>query len=602
MLLRVLRLWRYLFKYKVRFFIMIFVGLFYGVVNTSIAGLAGFLTKLIDPTVPIDNATVLIPKVIVNSSFFQYIISVYPAIVSKYSLFYISLVGFFVFVILLSVGIYFQNYFGGWISTRVTMDLREMIAGHLLSLDFSFFIRSKSGDIISRVGGDLSSITSILNSSVILLTRPFALLICLIYVFYINWQLALWGLIGVPVAAVAMRKMSRKIRFTSKLSREKGANVTDVMIQFLRGIGTVKAFNCEKFELDNFNKYNEELFAISTKQMRAACSERPITSLTSKLGIFLVVFIGGNMVLSGKLDFNEIVSFIAALSFMYAPGKELSKLNAEIQANIPGAERVFEILDSENKIKEGDKVLDDFKQEMVFKDVCFSYIDGEPVVKNFNLTVKKGETVALVGPSGAGKTTIVNLILRLYDVNNGSIEIDGFDIKDLTFESLRDKLALVGQSPFFFSSSIAENISYGNKEMARERIIQAGKAANINNEIMALPEGYDQQVSENAGNFSGGQKQRLSIARAICKNAPILLLDEATSALDSLNEKQVQDSLDRLMVGRTTIVVAHRLSTVKNADKIVMMKNGCIIGIGKHLDLIASCSEYAQLVELQGLN
>ncbi len=602
MLLRVLRLWRYLFKYKIRFFIMIFVGLFYGVVNTSIAGLAGFLTKLIDPTVPIDNATVLIPKVIVDSGFFQYLISVYPAIVSKYSLFYISLGGFFIFVIFLSVGIYFQNYFGGWISTRVTMDLREMIAEHLLSLDFSFFIRSKSGDIISRVGGDLGSITSILNSSVILLTRPFALFICLVYVFYINWQLALWGLIGVPVAAVAMRKMSRKIRFTSKLSREKGANVTDVMIQFLRGIGTVKAFNCERFELDNFNKYNEELFTISTKQMRAACSERPITSLTSKLGIFLVVFIGGNMVLSGKLDFNEIVSFIAALSFMYAPGKELSKLNAEIQANLPGAERVFEVLDAESKIKEGDKILEDFKHDMVFKDVCFSYIDGEPVVKNFNLTVKKGETVALVGPSGAGKTTIVNLILRLYDVNNGSIEIDGLDIKDLTFESLRDKLALVGQSPFFFSSSIAENISYGHKEMARERIIQAGKAANIHNEIMALPEGYDQQVSENAGNFSGGQKQRLSIARAICKNAPILLLDEATSALDSLNEKQVQDSLDRLMVGRTTIVVAHRLSTVKNADKIVMMKNGCIIGIGKHLDLIASCPEYAQLVELQGLN
>lgn len=601
-LLRVLRLWRYLFKYKVRFFLMIVIGLGYGVVNTSLAGAAGFMVKLINPEIPDDNAIALIPDVIVKNAYFQKLIESYPHLVSKLSLFHTVLAVFLFLVVLLSVSIYLQNYFGGWISTRVTMDLRKVLAEHLLGLDFSYFVKSKSGDIITRISSDLGSITAILNMSVVLLTRPFALLVCLVYVFYINWQLALWGLIGVPVAAVALRKVSKKIRFTSKISREKGANVTDVMIQFLRGMGTVKSFNCEKFELDNFNNHNEELFDISAKQMRATCSERPITSLTSKLGIFLVVYIGGNMVLNNELYFENIVSFIAALSFMYSPGKELSQVNVQLQGHLPGADRVFEILDAESKIIEGDKEIQEFNDKIEFKNIGFSYIEGEPVISDFSLTVNKGETVALVGASGAGKSTIINLILRLFDIQSGQIVIDGIDIKDLTFASLREQLALVGQSPFLFSCSVADNISYGRHDVSRDVIVEAGKAANIHNEIMALPEQYDQEINENGENFSGGQRQRLSIARAICKNAPVLLLDEATSALDSVNEKQVQNSIDRLMAGKTTIVVAHRLSTVKNADKIVMMAGGRIIGIGNHADLTKSCPEYAHLVELQGLH
>ncbi len=602
MLLRVLRLWRYLYKYKFRFIAMVFIGTFYGLVNTALAGMAGFLTKLIDPTVPTEDATVLIPNFIVRTEIFQSLKASYPSIVSKYSLFYSSLGAFFCLVVLLSVGIYFQNYYGGWISARITMDLRKMLSEHLLSLDFSYFIKSKSGDIFTRISSDLGSITMILNSSVILLTRPFALLICLGYVIYINWQLALWGLIGVPVAVLAMKKMSKKIRVTSKKSREKGAVVTNTMIQFLRGMSTVKAYNCEQFELDNFNSHNEALFQITTKQMRAACSERPITSLTSKLGIFLVVLVGGNMVLNGSLPFDDVVAFIAALSFMYAPGKELSQINARLQANIPGAERVFEVLDAESSIKEGDKVLGSFNDKIEFKNVSFSYIEGAPVIKDFSLTVNKGERVALVGESGAGKTTMINLMLRLFEVGDGSIELDGVNIKDLTFESLREQLALVDQSPFLFSCSVAGNIAYGHHDMDMGKITAAAKIANIHNDIVKLPDGYEQEVSESGSNFSGGQKQRLSIARAICKDAPILLLDEATSALDSINEKEVQESVDKLMVGRTSIVIAHRLATVKNADKIVMMDNGRIIGVDNHQDLVANCPEYAHLVELQGLN
>ncbi len=601
MLFKVLKLWRFLFRYKFRFFLMIGIGLCYGLVNTSLAGMAGFLVKLTNPEVPTSDATVLIPSAIVSSSPFIYLKSIFPDIVTKYSLFYLSLGMFLFLVILLSLGVYFQNYFGGWISTRVTMDLRRVLAKHLLSLDYTYFIKSESGDIISRIGGDLSSVTAILNMISVMLTRPFALLICLGYVFYINWQLAIWGLVGVPVAAIAMRKISRKIRWTSKISRERGASVTVAMIRFLSGIGTVKAFNCEEFELRNFDNRNEELFDMATKQMRASCAERPITSFTSKLGIFLVIYIGGNMVLDNTLQFNDIVSFIAALSFMYSPGKELSQLNAQLQGNLPGAERVFEILDSEATIKEGDKELENFTEAIEFNNVCFAYTPEIPVLKNFSLKINKGETVGLVGASGAGKTTIINLVLRLFDVSSGSIAIDGIDIRDLTFQSLREKLALVGQSPFLFSSTIAENIAYGHDDITMEQIIKAAKAANIHDEIMELEGGYEHKMRERGDNFSGGQKQRLSIARALCKDAPILLLDEATSALDSINEKQVQDSLDTLMEGRTTIVVAHRLSTIKNADKIIMMENGEIVGMGPHRELVSSCPQYAHLVDLQGL-
>ena len=246
MLFRVLKLWRYIYKYKIRFFSMIIIGLFYGSVNASLAAMAGFLVKLIDPKIPSDNAIALIPKLVANSSLFKSLVASYPSLISKSSLFHASLVIFLFLVVFLSVGIYFQNYFGGWISTRVTMDLRKMISEHLLSLDFTYFIKSRSGDLMTRITGDLGSITAILNMSAVLLTRPFALLICLGYVLYINWQLALWGLIGVPAAAIAMRKMSKKIRFTSKKSREKGADVTDAMLRFLTGMGTVKAFKLRK--------------------------------------------------------------------------------------------------------------------------------------------------------------------------------------------------------------------------------------------------------------------------------------------------------------------------------------------------------------------
>ncbi len=602
MFFRVLRLWRYLFKYKYRFFGMVFIGIFYGLVNTSLAGIAGFMIKLIDPEVPTDNALVLIPQVVTGNAAFKYLLSLWPALVSKYTLFYTCLGLFLVLVICLSLAIFLMNYLSQWVSLRVTMDLRNMLSRHMLTLDFSYFIKSRSGDLITRVNGDLDSVTIILSVMAIILSRPIALIICLVYIFYLNWQLTLWGLIGVPLATIAMKKVSKKIRWTSMASRRKNANVMDAMIRFLSGIGTVKAFGCEEFELENYNKHNEDLFDISAKNMRAACSERPITSLTSKFGIFLVLLIGGNMVLGGELQIDNVVSFLAALSLMYAPAKELNGANVNFQNNVSGAERVFEILDTEASIAEGEKELDGFKDSIVFQEVNFAYVEDEPVVKDFSLTIKKGETVALVGASGSGKSTIINLVLRLFEIDSGAIFIDGIDTRELTFKSLRDQFALVGQSPFLFNSTIAENIAYGRTDISMEEIKAAAKAANIHEEIMNLPGGYQYMVEERGDDFSGGQKQRLSIARAICKNSPILLLDEATSALDSVNEREVQASIERMMQGRTSLVVAHRLSTIKDADKIVMLQGGRIIGCGRHNELIKNCAEYANLVVLQGLH
>ena len=601
MFFKVLKFTKFLLKYKVRFIFMMIVGLGYGFVNTSLAGTAGFLMKLINPEIPADNATSLIPKSIVHNDVFQWFMQIYPEIVTKQSLFYISLIMFLILVVALSIAIFFQNYLGQWLSAKVTVDLREELAEHLLELDLSYYVQSEKGYLIFMMSNNIGAISAILNMLAILLTRPIALLVSLFYVFYINWQLAICGLIGVPIASIVLRRLSKKIRWTTINSLIKGGDVTTSVLRFMNGIATVKSFNCEKFELDNLRKHNRELFYYQAKQLRAKCGERPVSSLTSKLGIFLVLYLGGNMVLDGELAFDSVVAFIAALSLMYAPAKELSKLNAEMQANLPGAEAVINLLQQESNIKEGDKVLDEFKDKIEFKNVNFRYQENEPVIKDFSLNIHKGETVALVGASGSGKTTIVNLILRLFDIVDGSVEIDGINIKDLTFRSLREKISIVGQTPYLFSCTIAENISYGRDDVVREDVINAAKAANIHNEIMSLPNGYDTVVMEGGDNFSGGQKQRISIARALFKNSPILLLDEATSALDSVNEKQVQGSIDVLMKGRTSVVVAHRLSTIKNADKIVMMSEGRIIGIGKHKELIVSCPEYANLVQLQGL-
>lgn len=583
-----------MFPYKIRLFFFITIGFIYGGINLGFVQVSKFSIDLLDSYRKGQKLEELIP-----ASLLPWIPSGWMEV---YTLFYICVGILTLLLLALCVTIYFRAYLQQWFCARIMVDMRNRVCERLLTLDYAFYSRYNTGDLISRISADLALLVNAILQFGVLLTRPVTVVIMVCSLFWINWELALYGLVGMPAAIISMRYLSRKMRLTSRRALEKTADVSQTLMQFLTGIATVKAFACEKFEYQNIREQNEELFRLTIKREGTQARERPLMSFTSKIGLVFVIFIGGRMVIEGKLDYGEIVAFLAALGFMYEPGKELSRSNAELQNDLPGAERFFEILEQKPVTQDGTIVMPPFEKQIEFRDVDFAYKPDSPVLQGFNLTINKGETIALVGASGAGKSTLINLLLRFYDVQSGAILIDGRDLRELTFESLRGQLALVGQSPFLFNSTIRSNIAYGRADFDEEELLRAARAANIHDEIMAQPNGYDTVVGERGENLSGGQRQRLTIARAIFKNPPILLLDEATSALDSENERKVQDALESLMKNRTSLVVAHRLSTILHADRIVVMQEGQIVGIGKHNELLSSCDTYRRLALLQGLD
>lgn len=601
MLLRILRMTKFILPYRWQFIFLLFDGFFSGLVNGGVAAMTGFFVKLFSDNIPNERALTALLGKYAELPYLQPFLNTYGDAFSKMNLFYGGVVIFVVLVILMAVSLYYQSYISEWLAARVGTDTRMFMTEKLLQLDFSFFKKMRMGDILMRINGDLHLLGQALFLLTIILTRPMNILVCFVYIFIINWQLALWAMIGMPIAIVILNKLSKKMRSTAMLTQKWSVNVSDSMVQFIGGISTVKSFACEDFELKNFREHNEKVFLASAKRSRAVSAERPITSLCSKVGVLVVFIISGQMIIANELSPGDLMTFLVALSFMYAPGKELSKANASLQTCLPGAERVFEILDTPIMVVDGKNTLNGFNRDLTFKHINFAYEPNKPVIKDFSLTIKKGKSLALVGVSGSGKTTLFNLLLRLYDVDNGEICLDGGNIRDFTFKSLRAQMALVSQHPFLFNCSVRENISYGRTDVTQAEIEQAARAANLHHEIMQMPQGYATPVGDRGEGLSGGQRQRLSIARAICKNAPILLLDEATSALDSENEQEVQIAINNLRQNRTTITIAHRLSTVKHCDEIVMLKDGQIIGQAPHTELIKTCPDYARLVELQNL-
>lgn len=594
MLKRVFRTAKLMFSYKVAVFFFLTIGFIYSAINVGFVKMAQFTIDILDMHRKGMTIKEMFPQ--------PYIQPHIPDWLTIYSLFYCCVVILSMLLIALSAAVYYRAYIQQWLCIRVAMDMRLLIARKILNMDFNFFSKYRQGDLLSRIGSDMSLLINAIMQLGVLLTRPIQIVLMACALFWINWKLALYGMVGMPVAMMSLRYLYKKMRSTSRQAQERTADVSEALLQFMQGIDTVKAFACEKFELDNYRKMNEDLFHASVKREKNQARERPLISLTSKSGLILVILIGGQMVIEGELNYGDIVAFLAALGFMYEPGKELSRANAELQNSLPGAERFFEVLDHEETLQDGTQVLPEFQREITFRQVDFSYTPDTPVLKGFELSIHKGETVALVGASGAGKSTLVKLLLRFYDPTSGQVMIDGHDMRDLTFESLRNNVAIVSQAPFLFNCSVRDNIAYGRRDAREEDIIQAAKAAHIHDEILALPNGYDTCVGDRGGNLSGGQRQRVTIARAIFKNPPILLLDEATSALDSENESKVQDALKSLMKNRTSVVIAHRLSTILHADRIVVMQDGHIIGQGKHADLLLDCPEYKRLASLQGLD
>ena len=493
---------------------------------------------------------------------------------------------------------YIQAYLMGYVGQRVIMDIRNRMYEHYQRLSLDYFATNQTGAMMSRITNDIIAMQNTLPVATDLVRQPFTLIGLIGVAFYMEWKLTLFAVLAMPLMMIPFAVFMKKFRKYSKREQEKMGSISSVLQESISGIKVTRAFGMEEHEINRFNKENMDYFKVRIKTIRAEEFTSPLNEFFGSIGIAFVVWYGGYQVLTGESTPGSFFSFLAACALMYNPIKKLNSANATIQASMAAAERVFQILDTEPSVreKEGALSIDNVKEGIEFKDVSFKY-HQDMILNQINLKVRSGQVVAIVGESGGGKSTLVSLIPRFYDVSEGSISIDGVDLRDLTFKSLRRLTAVVSQETFLFNDTIRNNIAYmpGRESISLDAVITAAKAANAHDFIMAMPEEYDTVVGERGIRLSGGQKQRLSIARALLKDSPILILDEATSSLDSESEYLVQEALNRLMKGRTTFVIAHRLSTVQHADRILVLSKGRIVEEGRHDELLKVGGEYAKL-------
>ncbi len=495
---------------------------------------------------------------------------------------------------------YLQTYLMGYVGQKVITDIRALIFNSLQRQSLSFFDKTSTGSSISRIINDVNLIQSAVSDTFTAILKDSFTIIGLIFVvFYRDWVLATIAFCVLPFATYPIVTFGKKLRKISTNTQRSIARLTGFLHENITGQRIVKAFCMEDYESKRFDLENDTLFKTILKRYKVKALSSPIMEVLGGIAIAVVIWYGGKEVISGSSTPGNFFSFTAALLMLYEPIKRLNKENHNIQQGLAASQRVFEIIDKVPDITEKDGAIDIDKVEgkISFKDVYFKYED-KMILKNINLEIEKNEVIAIVGASGVGKTTLVNLIPRFYDTTEGTIEIDGINIKDMTLNSLRKNIALVTQDVILFNDSIKSNITFGmNIDM--ERVINAANMAYAHEFIMNLSKQYDTVVGEKGIRLSGGQKQRIAIARAFYKDAPILILDEATSSLDAQAEIEVQKALENLMKGRTTIIIAHRLSTVMNAHRIIVLEKGTIVQQGNHNELINIDGTYKRLYELQ---
>ncbi len=502
-----------------------------------------------------------------------------------------------------NVFLYLKNISMTVVQYHLITEMRNRLYEHFNSLSLSYFNQNKSGELTSIMINDVSNLRRALGTSFHqIIVEPINLLAFIFLLFIISWKLALLSLIILPIAGFTILVIGRSIRRKSKRTAAMIAGITNIITETLSSIRVVKAFAMEEYEVQRFFKETRQYFQLIFRRAKLRLLASPITETLGVMMGVLLLWVGGIEVLSGKgLTPEDFLRFILLLFAMMDPLRKLSKVNVELQAGAASAERIFAILDTAPTIvnKQNAETIDTFEEKISFNNVSFRYESDDTVLQDISFEIEKGSVVALVGSSGAGKSTLADLIPRFYDVNQGSITIDEQNIQNITLNSLRSMMGIVTQETILFNDSIRANIAYGQKIINDEQVLAASKAANALEFINELPEGIDTVIGEKGVKLSGGQRQRLAIARAIMKNPPILILDEATSALDTESERLVQQALETLMADRTVLVIAHRLSTVTNADKIIVLDKGEIKEMGTHNELMEKEEYYSNLYNIQ---
>ncbi len=496
---------------------------------------------------------------------------------------------------------FLQSYFMSDIGQRIVRDIKAKLYARFQDLSLDYFTHKRGGEMISRITNDARVVENAVSyGSTDLVYQGLQVVIFFSLTLFIYPKFVIFILPPLAILGFTISKVGKKLRKLSRSSQENAADINSVLYETITGARIVKAFNMESYEINKFNKINNDAYRISMKSIKRTLLLSPVTEILGCLAGVTVFYLGGREVIAGKISFGVFGLFIGSLLSTIRPFKKLSQVNSLNQQAVAASDRIYEVLEAKPSVAESITAYDlkVFKDRIVFDDVWFSY-GHDQVLKGINLDVPYGSMFAIVGPSGTGKTTLLDLIPRFYDPNRGRVTIDGVDIKDITLKSLRNMIGIVSQETILFNDSIKKNIVYGNPGATDKEVEEAARQANAHDFIMKLPSGYDTFIGDRGMRISGGERQRIAIARALLKNPPILILDEATSQLDSHSEGVVQEALDRLVEGRTVFVIAHRLSTVRNAHRIVVMDKGAIAEAGTHQELLDKGGLYKSLYSIQ---
>lgn len=518
----------------------------------------------------------------------------------------LKLLCFFIFATFMFKNLFkfLENYWITYVEQRVVKDLREEVYDKIIRQDLGFFHKHKTGELISNLTNDINQLNVALNRSVTKAIRdPLMIIIYLVILFNISWQITLIAITVLPITGFVIRKIGMSLKRRSTRVQERIADITTILQETISGIKVVKAFAMENYESNKFRKKTGEHFRSIVKQVRMWRLASPLSETIGVSIISIVIWYGGNLVLQGgSLDSEDFIRFLVILFALMEPVKSIGELNSDVQISVASGKRTFDILDTPRTVIEKPNALKktDFTSEIVYENISFSYEhEGKLVLDGINLKVDKNQKIAFVGSSGAGKTTLINLLPRFYDASIGAVMIDGVDAKDISLASLRGLIGIVTQEVILFNDTVANNIAYGMSGYSLDKIEQVARLANAHEFIKEMPKEYNTVIGERGMMLSGGQRQRISIARAILKNPPILVFDEATSSLDSESEFLIQQAIENLMKDRTVFMIAHRLSSIVNSDKIIVLEDGKIVDEGTNHELQRRSERYRQLYELQ---